>query len=95
MAPDEDKIKEVRKHIDRIDAVIINALAERMSVMPEIGEYKKANKIPITQEEREIQIMEKLLTTAEEHGLDRSFVEEVFLSVFNEAKRIQKDIIDK
>ncbi|MDP7179653.1 MAG: chorismate mutase [Candidatus Woesearchaeota archaeon] len=88
-------IKKVRKHIDRIDVVIITALAERMSLMPEIAEYKKGNDIPIFDEQREQQIMKKLQTMAKEQGLDESFVEEVFLSIFNESKRIQNDIITK
>ena len=39
--------------------------------------------------------MNKLKKIAAEHGLDKSFVEEIFLSVFNESKRIQAEIIEK
>lgn len=92
---DEDKIKQIRRHIDRIDTVIITALAERMSLMPEIAEYKKKNDIPIFDEEREVEIMNKLKKIAKEQGLDEDFVEEVFLSIFNEAKRIQNEVISK
>jgi len=88
-------IEEIRKHIDRIDTALITILAERMSLMPEIARQKKAENVSIFQEKREQQIMKKLLNIAEEHGLDKGFVEEVFLSVFNEAKRIQHQIIDK
>jgi len=92
---EEDKIKQVRRHIDRIDTVIITALAERMSLMPEIADYKKKNEIPIFDEAREVEIMNKLKKIAKEQGLDEGFTEEVFLSLFNEAKRIQNDIISK
>lgn len=91
---DEDKINQIRRHIDRIDTVIITALAERMSLIPEIGDYKKRHNIPIFDEKREVEIMKKLKRIAKEQGLDEGFVEEVFLSVFNEAKRIQNDIIN-
>lgn len=87
-------IKQIRRHIDRIDTVIITALAERMSLMPEIGEYKKRNDIPVFDENREVEIMKKLKKMAKEQGLDDGFVEEIFLSVFNEAKRIQNEIIN-
>lgn len=90
-----EEIKKARKHIDRIDTVVITALAERMSLMPEIAEYKKNNNIPIFDEKREQQIMKNLLNMAKEQGLDESFVEEVFLSIFNESKRIQNDMITK
>ena len=75
--------------------VIITALAERMSLMPEIGRYKKENNIPVTDENREVEIMKTLKKVAKEHELDESFVEEVFLSVFNEAKRIQNEVMTK
>ena len=88
-------LEEIRKHIDRLDTALITILAERMSLMPEIAHLKKSQNLPIFQEKREQQIMKTLLMIAEEHGLDKSFVEEVFLSIFNEAKRIQHNLIDK
>jgi len=94
----EDKIKkldEIRKHIDRLDTVLITTLAERFSLMPEIARLKKESNLPIFQEKREQEIMKNLLAIAEKNGLEKSFVEEVFLSVFNEAKRIQHNIIKK
>ena len=60
-----------------------------------MAEYKKKKGIPIFDEKREVEIMNKLKRIAKEQGLDESFVEEVFLSVFNEAKRIQNDIISE
>ncbi len=92
---DEDKIKKIRRHIDRIDTVIITALAERMSLMPDVAEYKKNHNIPVFDEEREVEIMKKLKRIAKEHGLDEGFVEEIFLSCFNEAKRIQNEVINR
>jgi len=93
MTKDENKMDNIRRHIDRIDIVIITALAERMSLMPDIGLHKKENNISIFDEKREIQIMDKLKRIAKEQGLDEGFAEEVFLSVFNESKRIQNEII--
>jgi len=92
---DEDRIKQIRRHIDRIDTVIITALAERMSLMPDVAEYKKKHNVPIFDEKREVEIMKNLKQISAEQALDESFVEEVFLSLFNEAKRIQNDIISK
>lgn len=92
---EEDKIKKIRRHIDRIDTVLITALAERMSLMPDVGEYKKNNNVPVFDEKREVEIMKKLKEISKEQGLEEGFVEEIFLSVFNESKRIQQDIINK
>ena len=89
-----DKITKIRKQIDRIDLVIITALAERMSLMPEIAEFKKENNVPVFQEKREQEIMARLKKIAKEQDLDEDFVEEIFLSTFNEAKRIQHEIMN-
>ena len=94
MTKEEDRIKDIRKHIDRLDTVLITILAERMSLIPEIAEYKKTNEVPIFDEAREIEIMKGLKKIAKEHGLEEGFSEEVFLSVFNESKRIQNSIIN-
>ncbi len=91
---EDDKIKQIRRHIDRVDLVVITALAERMSLIPDIAEYKKKHDIPIFDEKREVEIMTKLKKIAGEHDLDESFVEEIFLSIFNESKRIQNEIIN-
>ena len=88
-------VHEARKHINRIDMLIITALAERMSLMPQIGLYKQERKIPIFDEKREVEIMGKLKKVAKEHNLDEGFVEEIFLSIFNEAKRIQNEVVSK
>ena len=92
---EEDKIKKIRRHIDRIDTVLITALAERMSLMPDVAEYKNNNNIQVFDEKREVEIMGNLKQIAKGHGLDESFVEEIFLSVFNESKRIQQEVINK
>lgn len=90
-----DKIEKIRKDIDRIDKVIITALAERMSLMPELAVYKKKRNVPVFQEKREKEIMDKILKIAKEHHLDEDFAKEIFSSIFAEAKRIQQEIINR
>ena len=89
-----DKVDKIRKQIDRIDMVLITALAERMSLMPEIAEHKKEHNIPIFQEKREQEIMIKLKKIAKDYELNDEFVEEIFLSIFNESKRIQHEVMN-
>ena len=91
---EQDKINKIRRHIDRTDIVIITALAERIQLIHDIAQYKKKKELPIYDEAREIEIMNRLKGLAKEQGLEESFTEEIFLSVFNEAKRIQNDIIN-
>jgi chorismate mutase len=89
-----NKMDKIRKQIDRIDLVIITALAERMALMPEIADYKKASNVPIYQEKREQEIMNRLKRVAKDSELSEDFVEEIFLSIFNEAKRLQQEYMN-
>lgn len=88
----DEKIVGLRKHVDRIDAILLHALAERLWLMPHIAKHKYKNKIPITDEKREIQMINKYRKLAKEYNLDPDFIEEFFLSIINESKRIQSDI---
>ena len=46
-------LDEMREQIDRIDAEIMNAFQERMSLSAEIAKYKKENNLPVLDEKRE------------------------------------------
>ncbi len=91
----DEKIKSIRKHVDRVDSILLHALAERLALMPNIAKYKHRNNIPITDERREIEMINKYKELAKKHELDPNFVEEFFLSIINESKRIQSGIIKK
>ena len=84
-------LNKIRKDIERIDEVILTALAERMDLMPDLAAIKKQRKIPIFQEKQEQQTVKRLRRMAKEQELDPDFVEEIFVSIFNESKRLQNE----
>jgi len=86
-----DKLDKIRKDIGRVDEVILTALAERMAIIPALAAEKKKRKIPIFQEKLEKEMIKRLRKMAKQQELDPNFVEEVFLSIFNESKRIQNE----
>lgn len=51
-------MKEYRKRIDEIDRDILRLFEERMRTAEKIGEYKKQNGLPITDENREKEVVE-------------------------------------
>lgn len=89
------KLKSIREQIDRIDNIIITALAERMAFMNGIGEHKRTKRIPVYQPEREQTIINRLIEIGEKHNLRAEFIEELFSLIFDEAKRIQYEIINR
>ena len=50
----------LRGQIDDIDSQILKLFSERMEVCRQVGEYKKANNIPVMQGNRETEILERI-----------------------------------
>ena len=58
------KLDEVRCHIDRINAQIVELLIERMQYVDIVAEYKAANNLPVGDSKREQAILEKVSNLA-------------------------------
>ena len=52
-------IQELRKEIDRIDSEIIRLYGERMETARRIGQYKKEHNLPVTDTEREREVLNR------------------------------------
>lgn len=53
-------IEKLRNEIDLVDRQIIELFEKRMKIAGEIAEYKKENSLPVFDEKREKEILEKL-----------------------------------
>ena len=53
-------IEDLRNEIDSVDRQIIELFEKRMKIAGEIAEYKKENSLPVFDEKREKEILEKL-----------------------------------
>ncbi|MCH5303834.1 MAG: chorismate mutase [Ruminococcus sp.] len=61
-------LSEIRKEINEIDSQIIELFKQRMSCAKDVGEYKKANNIPVLNEDRENEILDKVYEKGGEYG---------------------------
>ena len=52
-------IAELRREIDRIDREIIRLYGERMEISRRIGEYKREHQLPVTDQQRERDVLER------------------------------------
>lgn len=52
-------LEECRIEIDRIDRQVVKLFEERMTVVNDVAEYKKAHNLPIFDESREQKVIEK------------------------------------
>ena len=85
----ETDIKDFRKQIDRLDEILMTTLSKRMVLMPQIAEYKRRNKMPLHQPQREEEIIKNKRAMADIKKLNPDFVEEIYRRIFKEARRIQ------
>ena len=82
----------LRGQIDILDDKLINLLSKRFEVCKAIGKAKKEHNIPILQSSRFKEISEKRAKQAELIGIDPKFIHDLFVSLQNEAIRIQLSI---
>lgn len=88
-------LKEIREHIDRLDSIVVYALAERMSFVEKVALYKKECNLPRYQPEREKQIIEQKRALAKQTGLNPDLIEDLYKRIIEDAHRIEKDILEK
>jgi len=91
----ENKLEELRSEIDKLDEEMINILARRMTVVEEIGKYKKANKITILQLKRWNQIIHDRIDTGIKMGLSHEFILRLLESVHEEGIQRQIDVMNE
>jgi chorismate mutase len=90
----ENKLELLRGRIDAIDHEIMEVLAQRMSIVQQIGLYKKQNKVTALQINRWAQIMEDRAKLAEKLSLDDTFVKSLFQLIHEDSVRQQSEIMD-
>ena len=86
--PDAD-IARIRSLIDEVDRRIILDLAERLSLVEDIGRIKRQHDIPVLQIHRWEDLLEDHLARAREMGLDSQFIKAVFELIHAKAVELQ------
>ena len=85
-------LKNERSTIDRLDAIIVNALIERFSVTKRIGLLKAENNIDTYDRKREdtqVKTLEKLI---EDSDLDKKFIVKLMQLITTESKKSHEQL---
>jgi chorismate mutase len=90
-----DKLSQFRNMIDEVDDELINVLKKRMTIIEEIGHYKKEHEITIFQLERWQEILKTRSQWAEKLGIPKAFIEKMCQQLHDESIRIQTDVMNK
>jgi chorismate mutase len=86
-------LNDFREKIDKIDENLVKLLAERFQVTYLVGVYKKENKLPIQDPEREKLQMEKFKKLAEANNMDPESIQKIFRTIIDEVLKNHKKLI--
>jgi len=86
-------LEELRHDIDRIDAEILEVLSERMRIVEQIGESKRANNVTTLQVDRWKAILEDRMERARALGLDHEYIKAIYDVIHEESNRLQSAIM--
>ncbi len=90
-----NRAEKLRLQIDAADHHIIAALARRMALVEQIGEYKKQNNVQVLQLERWKEIFKTRAEWATEAGVNAAFIEELYKLIHVESIRKQTQVMNK
>jgi len=85
----KEKIKELRKLIDKIDDQLFDLLVERFDVSKKIGDIKASKNINIDDPNREQEIIDRLSIKLE-GKLKKEDIETIIRSFYYISKKLQK-----
>lgn len=89
-----ESLKSLRQQIDRINDELLELLAKRMRVTCEIGQYKKEHQMPVIQQNRYNDLMERLVKNGEELGMSEDFIRNILVAIHEESVRQQLEIVN-
>lgn len=81
-----------RLEIDEIDTAILGLIQKRIGMVEEIGKIKAKAGLPLVDEEREREIISRLVEERKE-PLSAEAVSDIFNSIIREARRVQTEDI--
>lgn len=91
----ESTLEQLREKIDKADDNIIRALAIRMQIVDEIGQYKKKNNVSILQPERWNEIIASRVKAGAGRNLSERFMRELYRCIHAESIDHQEAQIKK
>lgn len=89
-----ENLQSLRQQIDQINMDLLELLAKRMRVTCEIGQFKKEHSMPVIQQTRYNDLMERLVKNGEELGMSEDFIRNILAAIHEESVRQQLEIVN-
>ena len=90
-----NKLYELRKLIDQIDEKLVKIIGNRVSLVKEIGAYKKKNKVTILQIKRWFEIFNTRQKMGVNYNVDPQYVAEIFELIHKHSILTQTELMKK
>ncbi len=84
------QLSEIRREIDEIDSEITALFCKRMDCAKAVGEYKKVNNVPILNEKRENEVLDKIERSGGEYG---TFARLLYSNIMQLSRALQHTIV--
>ena len=89
-APGQERLDELRRRIEAVDAELVRLLTERRTLVIEVGRVKAALGLPVLDPTREAAVVRRVATMAREAGGDEEMVRDVIWRVIASARDEQE-----
>ncbi len=87
----DNKLNEIRKNINNVDAEILRLLSERRKLSKDVINSKIDSNTPIRDTKRETELLSKMVTVGKELGLDSHYVSKIFYDIIDDSVRLQQN----
>lgn len=84
-------LNEIRKEINSIDEQLVKLFVQRMNCSKDVAEYKKANGVPILNEGREKEILDRVYAQGGEYG---AYTRQLFAEIMAISRDLQESILN-
>lgn len=83
-------LRDARETIDEIDRRVVELLAERYALVDELCETKAENGNSVRDPDREQELLDRVTTLAEEHGLAPEVARQIYEEVLSQSVERQR-----
>jgi chorismate mutase len=85
-------LEDLRKEIDRIDDQLVKLIADRMSVVREVGEYKKSRGIKPLDESRWQKVLERNRELATQLSVSEDLIVDIYNRMHESALKLESEV---
>ncbi len=93
MAKKKQDITLLREKINQLDSGLIKLLAQRRKLSKEVIVVKETFHKPIRDQQREAELLNRLIKAGKKEGLDSHFLSKVFYEIIEDSVRLQQNFV--